>query len=98
MRIKRLESKSHSDAAEEKATPIILSLKDSSYKQVMFAAFQKLGARCTHARDVKEEKRVKEETYNLLKSTGRKLMKYRNFRDPKEGFVEIGDKAALDSK
>ena len=82
----------------DSATPIILSLLDPTYKQVMFAAFQQLGAKQSFARDIDEENRVKEETYNLLKSTGRKLMKYRNYRDRKKEFVEIDEKAARESK
>ena len=94
--ILRVKSKSHE--AEEEATPIILSLLDPTYKQVMFAAFQKLGAKHASDRDPNEENRVKGETYNLLKSTGRKFMKYRNYRSRKEGFVEIDEKAARESK
>ena len=94
--ITRVKSKPQKEAPPP--PPIILSLLDPTYKQVMFAAFQKLGAKHSTSRDFDEESRVKEETYNLFKSTGRKLMKYRNYRDKEEGFVEVDEKAARDSK
>ena len=91
---RRLESQSH----WAKDNPIILSLKDAHYRQIMFTAFQKLGAHPYSSRDAGEEKRVREETYNLLKSMGRKLMKYRDFRRNKDEFVELDEKAARQSK
>ena len=82
---------------ENDTPPIILSLKDANYRQVMFAAFQKLGALDTSDRDYNEERRVKDETYNLFKSTGRKMVMYLN-RNVKDGLIEVDEKAARDSK
>ena len=106
---RRLESQSHwakdnpiilslKDSHWAKDNPIILSLKDAHYRQIMFTAFQKLGAHPYSSRDAGEEKRVREETYNLLKSMGRKLMKYRDYRRNKDEFVELDEKAARQSK
>ena len=101
---RRLESKAHWAKEEENvapindAPPIILSLKDESYRHIMFTAFQKLGDQPSNSRDFDEENRVKEETYALLKSMGRKLMKYRNYRSKSDELVELDEKAARESK
>ena len=101
---RRLESKAHWAKEEDNvapindAPPIILSLKDESYRHIMFTAFQKLGDHRSADRDSDEENRVKEETYTLLKSTGRKLMKYRDYRSDKFELVELDEEAARESE
>ncbi len=102
---RRLESESHWAKEEDNvappindAPPIILSLKDESYRKIMFTAFQKLGDQPSNSRDFDEESRVREETYALLKSMGRKLMKYRNYRSKSDELVELDEKAARESK
>ena len=101
---RRLESKAHWAKEEENvapindAPPIILSLKDESYRHIMFTAFQKLGDQPSNSRDSDEENRVKEETYALLKGSGRKLMKYRDYRSDKFEVVELDEEAARESE
>ena len=96
---RRLESKAHWAKEEDNvAPPIILSLKDESYRHIMFTAFQKLGDQPSRSRDSDEENRVKKETYALLKGSGRKLMKYRDYQRDKFELVELDEEAARESE
>ena len=78
---------------------VIISMKDPNYKAIMFSAFRKLGAIPTHQRDDETERRVKEETFHLIKNySGGSFMHYVDWRYPDEGITEVDEKTARTSE
>jgi hypothetical protein len=74
---------------------IILSLKDSTYKTIMYQYFRKLDENIKNgARDEEEERKIKEEVYNLLKNAGGRLLNYADYRKPNLGFIQVDEEAA----
>ena len=77
---------------------IFLSLKNDYYRENLFFYFRKLGAKSESQRDSDEEKRVKEEAYNFLKTSGGILVKYNDWNRPDLGYYEVDEEYARRSE
>ncbi len=77
---------------------VFLSLKDDYYRTHMFAYFRKLGALKQVQRDVDEEKRIKEEAFIFFMNSGRKLVKYHDWKRPELGYSEVDEEYARRSE
>ena len=77
---------------------VILSLRDSRYKKLMFETFRKLGAKRDSERDREAEKEAKVEVFNSLMNSGFRLVKLVNHRKPDLGCIVVDETYARDSK
>ena len=92
------DSNSSQSVQTSSGNDIILSLRDANYKSIMFSFFRQLGTRQYLDEVSDEEKRVKEEVFNIFQSSGGRLMRHRDGRRPKEGLFEVDEKTARESK
>ena len=78
---------------------IILSLKDSTYKTIMYQYFRKLDDNMKDGvRDEMEERKTKDEVYNLLNNAGGRLLNYADYRRPNLGFIQVSEVTARTSE
>lgn len=76
---------------------IVLSLKDSTYKTIMYQYFRKL-EETKQDGDKAEDEEIREEVFTLLKNAGGRLLKYKEHRRPEMGFIHMDDETARTSE
>ena len=76
---------------------IVLSLKDSTYKTIMYQYFRKL-EETKQDGDKAEDEEIREEVFTLLKNAGGRLLKYKEHRKPEMGFIHMDDETARTSE
>lgn len=82
----------------DKDKVVFSSLKDDFYRTQMFGYFRKLGASKQNQRNSEEEQKVKEEAYDSIKNSGRRLLRYHDWKRPDLGYVEVDDEYARRSE
>lgn len=76
---------------------IVLSLKDSTYKTIMYQYFRKLEETKQDGVGAEDEE-IREEVFTLLKNAGGRLLKYKEHRRPEMGFIHMDDETARTSE
>lgn len=78
------------------SSPIILSLLDPTYKEVMHKYFRKMGSKTKVIDETKPtEAEEAVEVLNEFKRLSGKFMKLENWRDPNSDYVEVDDDEAV---
>jgi len=78
---------------------VIVSLKDQSYKQIMEEYFKKLGPKTNQTKEGKlTEREAADAVFNELESKGGRFVRLMNSHNLSEGYVEIDDDEAWNSK
>ena len=78
---------------------VIVSLRDTNYRQIMEEYFRKLGAKTSQKKNGRlTEREAAEEVYGKLKKKGDRFVRLMNPHNLDGGFIEINDEEALKSK
>ena len=86
------------DSFQPTANDMVISLKDEQYREVLFKAYRKLGAKKEQERDKDLERQVKLDVFNSFKNSGTRFVKHINYRKPDLGLIEADDVYARESK
>ena len=81
------------------SSDIILSLKENTYKTIMYQYFRKLEDNANSGlKDNEEENKARDEVLELLKDDGGRLLDPVHFDEPSLGFIELDEETARQSE